>query len=175
MIFPGDMHWPYIHDSLAMGVIESLIGKGQTAQDNQENSSKMVGFILSLSQLDDAPATLNEVNEEHGESHQQKDVYESAEGVGSDHTEKPKSEQHDENGPEHCPSNLTRGRGVQRLWRTGKWTCLFPGQPMVSERQRQVCSVKHTWAISRWRGWVPERTKSGRVAVIEVCQLGFPD
>jgi hypothetical protein len=34
MVFPGDMHRPYIHYSFAMRVGESLIGEGQRAQND---------------------------------------------------------------------------------------------------------------------------------------------
>jgi len=46
MIFPGDMHWSYIHYSFVMGVIESLVSEGQAAQNNQENSNQNRGFHI---------------------------------------------------------------------------------------------------------------------------------
>ncbi len=46
MIFPADVHWPYIHYSFAMGVIESLVSKGQAAENNQENSNQNGGFHI---------------------------------------------------------------------------------------------------------------------------------
>ena len=46
MIFPGDMHWSYIHHSFAMGVIESLVSKGQAAENNQKNSNQNRGFHI---------------------------------------------------------------------------------------------------------------------------------
>ncbi len=40
MIFSADMHGSYIHHVFAVSVVESLIGQGQTAKNNQEKSGQ---------------------------------------------------------------------------------------------------------------------------------------
>jgi hypothetical protein len=34
MIFPGDMHWPYIDYSFVTGVAKALVGEGKAAENN---------------------------------------------------------------------------------------------------------------------------------------------
>jgi hypothetical protein len=36
----GDVHWTYIHDVVAMGVVESMVGECESAENDQENSSE---------------------------------------------------------------------------------------------------------------------------------------
>lgn len=49
MIFSADMHGPHIHYVFAVGVVESLIGQGQPANNNQEKSGQDDRFhILRL-------------------------------------------------------------------------------------------------------------------------------
>jgi hypothetical protein len=90
MIFPGDMHWAYIHYALVMRVGESLIRKHQPAQNNQQNPNPNDRFNISTSLLNHPPSALNQIYEEDGQRHEQKDVDESPERIGCDHAEKPK-------------------------------------------------------------------------------------
>ena len=46
MIFSADMHGAYVHYVFAMGVVESLVGQGQPAQNNQKNSSQNDWFHI---------------------------------------------------------------------------------------------------------------------------------
>ena len=44
-----DMHWSYIHYLFVMGVIKSLIGEHEAAQNNQENSNPNDRFHTDFS------------------------------------------------------------------------------------------------------------------------------
>jgi hypothetical protein len=68
----------------------------------------MIGFIFLLSLLNRSPSALNQVDYKYSQSYQKKDVNESPERVGSDHSEEPQDKQHHENRPKHRRSNLTR-------------------------------------------------------------------
>jgi len=109
LIVPGGVDGPEIEYFFSMGVGESLIRERQPTEDNQQNPNPNDRFhIFLLSLLHRSSSPLNQVDHEDSQCHEQKNVNESSERVGSDHSEEPKNAQHDENRPKHRCSNLTR-------------------------------------------------------------------
>jgi len=64
-----NMHWSHIHYMFVTGVVESVMGEDQPAQNNQENSCPNDGFISIAQQLNSPSSALNQVNNEDGQRH----------------------------------------------------------------------------------------------------------
>lgn len=71
---------------------------------------------------------------------------ESPEGIGRHHTKEPKGEQYKDDCPEHCRSNLTRGRTYSACAAPRDSVESVGAKLMLGGVKRDVCSLEHTWA-----------------------------
>jgi hypothetical protein len=117
LLFRGGVDGSEIKNFFLMSVRESLIRKGQPAQNNEQNSHPKDRFHIECPWLNCTPPSLKQIDHEDGQGHEQENVDETSEGVGSNHAQKPKHTEHDENSPKHCRSNLTRNPCFERLCR----------------------------------------------------------
>ena len=147
LLVGGGVDGPEIEDSFPMGIIESLIGEGQAAQNNQQNSNPDDRFHSDGPRLSSATPSLKEIDHENDQGHEQENVDETSEGVRRNHAEEPKYAEDDENCPQHRNSNLTRNRRFERLCRAGESHSFFPGGLILDGLQLRVCPLEHTLAF----------------------------
>jgi hypothetical protein len=92
VFFRGCVNRSDIKNFFLMSVGKSLIGESKTAQNDEEDSTPNVRFhVLRKRRLYRPPPALNQVNYKDGQSHEEKNVDESSEGVGRRHTKEPEN------------------------------------------------------------------------------------